>query len=1585
MPRRAADSLVFDSLHLEGALFLPAILEKAARGELPDQATPATYQLPAGLSLLDEQGRSFRIASALWRTFQPARVRGDVNPARATAGFALDLLRDALGYADLGACTEPVPVGDRGFPISALAAHGRLAVVVAPHALELDTPDERFAIAGSGARRRSAYQLAQQFLNAHPGCTWALVTNGRSLRLVRDSDSLTRPAFLEADLELILGSARYADFAAVWRIFHASRLGAADASAPWENWRTLGQDQGERVRDLRTGVTQALIALGTGFLAAPGNEALRARLQSGELPASAYLQQLFRLIYRCLFVFTVEERKDDNGIPLLHLNGTSPEVRAAREAYAQGYSFRRLRDLALRRSGFDRHTDLWAACRIVFRGLALGESRLALPALGGLFAPGQCPDLDGAALENRALLAAMRHLRWSGQGGALAPIDYRNMGPEELGSIYESLLELVPTLDLAARRFGFVGLTDTGSTTGNARKTTGSYYTPDCLVQELLDSALEPVIAQKLAANPADPVAGLLTISVVDISCGSGHFLLAAARRLAEKLAELCAPDGAVTPADYRHALRQVIARCIYGVDRNPLALELARTALWLEGYEPGQPLSFLDHHLVCGDALLGLVNFQSLAAGIPGDAFNALTGDNKEACKALAATNRTALKAFERRRTERDFFRETETRDLLKELQALEALPETNPLEVEVKAASYTTFLQHARDSRLAQAADLVVGAFLAPKLDAAATALCPTTQTLADLLYPRDSAPVPATVVEKARRLCREARVLHWPLAFAGVFARGGFDCVLGNPPWEMLQLDPQEFFASRAPHVSNAQNMAARDKAIAALKESAPRLFHEYHTELRITEATQNFVHASDRFEHSGTGRINLASLFTETCLRIVAPHGKAGIVSPSGVATDSFTQGLWNYITDGRLSSFFDFENKEGLFPGVHRSYKFCLLTMGSSTEAAFSFFLSQTDQLKDERRRFRLTSEDFKLINPNTRTCPVFRSQADAELTKKIYRRWPVLWQETRDDAPEQNPWGLEFQLMFMMNTDSVHFLNAPTGTSLPLYEAKMIHQFDHRWSTYHLPAGANEAETRDVSAAEKARADFSVQPRYWVEERHVLGRLARVPRCITRAWDAQDADALRVAFATWLLAVEEDDGLAELRGTGNARSAREQVLRRAGPLFAPLAPTKDEWFKEKDAEEAKDWPPLTADELQIFCAADSLLSAAHAILERRSPRWLLGWRDICRSNDERTVISSLVPRVGIGNNLPLMLFNESSRPKTTAALLGNLNALTLDFVARHKVGGIHLNFFIYKQLPILPPSAYAEADLDYIVPRVLELTYTAHDLKPWAEDLGYDGRPFAYEPERRAQLRAELDAYYARLYGLTRDELRYILDPADTHGPDYPSVTFPGLKRNEEAAFGEYRTRRLVLEAWDALAARDSRPVEIKTPAPVAVSAPAWMDRPLVLPVLPRGRIAPATYRAAVVPHLLYQAGGQVSFDRFRRAYWLLTEPRTLLRYAKGEIGREATKWARDYHDHLKKDQFIPHLRGAVRYDLQFITVQEERCLRLRRTDHLSQDEHAIFDARLALLVAELWPSDEPLPPLTQSEEAAVHEFELVA
>lgn len=1450
MPRhRSTDTLPFDTLTLEGGLFVPELLEKAARGAATLQ-TEDDYGVPRGLKLQEEYGRAYRIAAALWQGFAARLVREDVTAQEATDSFVTALLRDALGYPDLQLLDEPLQpttVSERHFPVSALALGGRVPIVIAPHDLGLDDPDPHFAVRGGGTRRKSPFQLTQEFLNAAPNSLWGLCTNGRTLRLLRDADTLTRPAYLEFDLATILreGEDRYADFAALWRLLHGSRAGGAKAlpaDCAWEKWKTEGHSLGLRVRDgLRDGVTEALLILGNGFLGHRDNAALRERLADGSLSKDAYFQQLLRLVYRCLFLFCAEERG------LLH----APDSDAvARDHYARGYSLRRLRTRCLRRAARDSHGDLWLSVALVFRGLAAGEPRLALPALGGLFAPDQCPDLDRASLANADLLAAMRQLRWSSQSGRITSIDYRNMGPEELGSVYESLLELIPSIEIATRRFGFAGITDTDSTAGNARKLTGSYYTPDSLVQELIKSALDPVIAQKIADHPDNPTAALLSLSVIDPACGSGHFLISAARRLAEKLAELRSPDGAVRPGDYRHALREVISHCIYGVDRNPMALELARTALWLEGYEPGQPLGFLDHHLQCGDALLGLTSFDQLRKGIAKDAFTVLSGDHKDVCKTLAATNREALKALEKRLKDKsaDLFDTGELDDALRRLEAIEAMADDSTAEVEQKKAAYARFLAQAQESSLAHACDLLVAAYLTPKTKEN-EAICPTTATLIDVLFPQPERAAPQAVIDHATERCREARVFHWPLRFAHIFGHGGFDCVLGNPPWERIKLQEQEFFATREPLIAAAKNKAERAKRIQWLSEgslhyhlsqfqSAPppdrgeiALYREFENEKRLAEATSAFAHVNGedggRFPLTGVGDVNTYALFAETIEQIRSDSGRAGFIVPTGIATDDSTKAYFSHIAEGgRLARLIDFENREGIFPGVHKSYKFSLLTLGQADAAVFSFFLTQTDQLTDGRRSFALSPDDFRLINPNTRTCPVFRTEADAELTKNIYRRVPVLIEEARGDEPEKNPWGITFSTMFHMSNDSHLFLDAAEPDSLPLYEAKMMHHFDHRWATY-TRNDSGESATADVTDRQKQDPTFHVTPRYWVSEREVEARLVDrkhplYPLFLGRRDGRRDT--LAWWFRCWLwghaLAERRDEEAATLRQEMDevrvvSHSVLEAVMahepeRRWAVNVAERFPL--------DASERKDlWAQIRADEgLQIkgpreFGAKGSQdldenwLELAERILPERLPKWLMGWRDICRSNDERTVIASVTPRAAVGNNLPLMLFDRSFTTGHYAALVANLCSLILDFVARHKVGGVHLNYFIYKQLPILPPTAYTESDLAFIVPRVLELTYTADDLMGWARDLGYDGPPFRFDPDRRTILRAQLDAYYAKRYGLSREELQYVLDPAKTHGEHYPTVTFPGLKKNEIAKHREYSTERHVLAAFDHL------------------------------------------------------------------------------------------------------------------------------------------------------------------------------------
>ena len=561
MSRRTA-ALEFDAIHIEGGLLPAEWLGNIAALKAAHQS-PADYGIPKGLNLRDELGRYWRIAQAHWSEFDTARSRAD-NPHALTARFVQALLREVFGATDLQPQAAPQVISERQYPVAAIAREGRLPLVVAAAGQRLDERDRRY---GDSNRQRSAFGLLQDWLNASDTALWGIASNGLQLRLARDNASLTRPAWIEADLERIFSEERYADFSLLWLLIHASRFGnpgSLPQQCPLEAWREGSKEQGTRAREqLRQGVEEALVALGQGFLAEAANQPLRNALANGGLDRNVYFQQLLRLVYRLIFLLTIEERG------LLHPADANAD---AMKLYADGYSLRRLRERARKRRAFDRHADLWDGLKPVLTGLAHGQPLLALPALGGLFAEDQCPDLDASTLGNRALLEAVAKLGWMRSDGSLARINWRDMGPEELGSVYESLLELVPDISADGRAFRFA---NAESSKGNARKTSGSYYTPDSLVQELLDSALEPVIQQRIG-GATDPEGALLSITVCDPACGSGHFLLGAARRLATRLAQLRA-QGTPSGEDFRHALRDVITHCIFGVDRNPMAIELAR------------------------------------------------------------------------------------------------------------------------------------------------------------------------------------------------------------------------------------------------------------------------------------------------------------------------------------------------------------------------------------------------------------------------------------------------------------------------------------------------------------------------------------------------------------------------------------------------------------------------------------------------------------------------------------------------------------------------------------------------------------------------------------------------------------------------------------------------------------------------------------------------------------------------------------------------------------------------------------------------------------------------------------------------
>ncbi|HHJ12037.1 MAG TPA: SAM-dependent DNA methyltransferase, partial [Chromatiales bacterium] len=589
---KRAPGLDYESLRLEGGLLSPTLLDKVRHMTLPHQQ-PGDYGIEKGLTIRDELARYWRIARARWEAFEQGRHRQDIDLRRFTLDeWMLPLLETVLGY-QVQANTQPLVKGERRFPITHRACDGAVPLVLTAPDQELDKGDVRF---GEEGRRRSPQGLAQEYLNAEQDALWALVSNGRVLRLLRDNPAMTRPAYLEIDFQRLFDEDNFVDFSLVWLLLHHSRLMPRDGrpeGAILEQWREQGQQEGERaLGELRVGVTQALRELGSGFLAHPDNAELRQALEQGELSPEGYFQELLRLVYRFLFLLTAEDRD-------LVLSPEADE--ATRELYRQGYSLGHLRERARYRRYHDRHDDAWEQLRITFEGFRKGQPLLGQPVLGGLFAADQCPHLDNAHLGNRYLYKALFHLGWFQSGDSLVRINYRDMDTEELGSVYESLLELVPVVQVEYRpwRFAFLGDPEPGAEPaqdkqrGSARKTTGSYYTPDSLVQELIRTALEPLIERTLKENREQPVEALLNLKVVDPAAGSGHFLLAAARRLAAEVARLRAGADQPTESDYRHALREVVAHCIYGVDLNPLAVELCKTALWLETVEPGKPLGF--------------------------------------------------------------------------------------------------------------------------------------------------------------------------------------------------------------------------------------------------------------------------------------------------------------------------------------------------------------------------------------------------------------------------------------------------------------------------------------------------------------------------------------------------------------------------------------------------------------------------------------------------------------------------------------------------------------------------------------------------------------------------------------------------------------------------------------------------------------------------------------------------------------------------------------------------------------------------------------------------------------------------------
>ncbi len=1438
---RILDTILPESVHNEGLLFVPQILEDLMRGKLDAEFPP---KLDEGDDPASVRAFVFDRAKRLYASFIESSAQTNVDAV--TRKFVVNLLDNALGWdfdktaavaEKTGAFLVSPVLGDAEGALTPIA----FPVILAPHNIGLDESNPRFHGWGLSDASRSATRFAQEFLNERDDFLWAIVTNGRELRLVRDNPSLTRPSFLSFDLTAILsGPGDFPAFAFLWRMLHSSRIEAGGSqysatalsaeNSVWEKLHTRSAETGVRALDgLRPGVAAAIEILGTGFIRQ--NPSIREALQNGSLTVAGYEQELLRLAYRFLFLFVAEERD------LLHTPDTSSAVR---KVYRQGYSMFRLKRLAARYAAgsSDRHRDLYIGLRYVFKALAHGEPRLGLTALGGIFGEAECPHLNGAALTNADLLAAIRKLRFIDAGRHLYPVNYRDIGSEEIGSLYEGILELVPNYNEGSRQLTLVGAA------GNNRKTTGSYYTPSSLVDKQVESALDPLLDRAMKAP--DPIQAILDLNVIDTSCGSGHFVVAAARRMASRLVAVRGVD--TSPAEYQRALRDVVRNCIYGVDINPLAVELAKITLWIESVVPGEPLTFLDSHFICGDATLGIDNLKNLEHGIPNAAYKALTGDDPAAAKELAKRNRAALKSMaDDASYGGDLFYDPK-HTLANQMRGIDEMPEDTLEEIEAKKAAYAKFRKEGSLNHFSLAADVFTAAFLLPKtsVDVQVGNLgngapltekkpdptIPTTAELYGILTAGAAGSYPSSEsLARCAAVCRKSRVLHWPLAFPTVFEKGGFDCILTNPPWDMLQVSEEEFFAPRDPSIA-ALTGAKRKSAIAKLEKDNPPLFNAFCNAVQWQNRINTYIGESGRFCLSAVGKLNLYSIITEVVFHVKRNTGSAGMVVPSGICTDSSNKALFAELVGTKsFVSLYDFENAASgkkLFEAVDSRFKFSLLTLGPAESADFAFFLGHPTDLAQTQRHFSLTSEDFALINPNTRTAPIFRSKADADLAKKIYARVGVLVDETRTNG---NPWGVSFkQGLFNMTSASDCFEEVPREGVLPLYEAKLIHQFDCRWATYE-----SDGRVRDALCTEKRNPNFDVVPQYWI-----------------------DADLVKTKL---------------------------------GGSF---------------------------------------------------PDYLIGWRDVTNATNQRTVISSVIPAWGVGNNFDLISTSQSAL--LNACLIADFNSFAHDWCARQKIGGMHLNFFVVAQIATLAPSAYSQDDIDFIVPRVLELTYTSHSLKGWAEALGYEGEPFVFDPERRAILRAELDARYAKLYGLNEQELRYILDPADVYGEDCPSESFRVLKEKEIAEFGEYRTQRMVLDAWH---------IQEEQSVGSYVRKEKFNDRWLYLRTLVGQLITQSSLHRIPVADLI-------------GAYSSLRNP---LAFAIDDMPPVVNEWVRQYNDTIRDGEHLESILDEM-FEAGEISISKDGIISLCDDAHLlaaTDLPDIAMDARMALAFSRIVRREEKI------------------
>ena len=781
----------FPSVNIQGNIISGDILEKV-RGEEHKYQSSADFGFDRNTKVRDEVGLAWSSVRGLWQTFKIRKERIGENESGTseTRNFWMLPFFTTLGYdveksnaVNLDGKTYAIShrsANLQSFPIHIMGIH--------------DSLDRRRE---TGGPRLSPHALVQEYLNKTDEHLYAIVTNGQHLRLLRDATRLVRLTYLEFDLEKMMEEELFSDFAILYRILHVSRMpknkGEGEASVI-EYYHQESMAAGTRIREkLSLAVEASIRRLTNGFISHPENKELRDAINSGKLDAQQYYLQSLRLVYRILFLLVVEDRG------LVYPDKRDEDLQKRRKAYYDYYSIDRIRKLAIRKLFIEgKKHDLWEAVKVTFRLFESAKfgARLGIQPLGsGIFHPDALGMLSNLCLRNADLLEVVQRLCYfqDEERRQLVKVNYGDLDVEEFGSIYEGLLEYEPTFtDINGQpHFAFVE--------GTERSSSGSHYTPEELVRPLIQHSLDYIIQDCLEkpeerlklTNSTVPKRNLqekalLNIKVCDVACGSGHILLSAARKIATELAKVRTGEDQPTPVAIRQATRDVIRECIYGVDKNPLAIELCKVALWLEAHNPGEPLNFLDHHIKCGDAIVGLAHKEELQNGIADEAFKALSGDDKEVARAYAKRNKTERTM--RGQTTFDFNGSLGNGldNVLEAFQKFSQLPENTPEQIEAKSAAYNKLIHSGGLQRLKTLADIQVAQFFIPKTLANKDYLVTDSSYFQ---YLKGLKSVPEDIVREKSlfaTIVGDKRFFHWFLEFPEVFQYGGFDCILGNPPF-------------------------------------------------------------------------------------------------------------------------------------------------------------------------------------------------------------------------------------------------------------------------------------------------------------------------------------------------------------------------------------------------------------------------------------------------------------------------------------------------------------------------------------------------------------------------------------------------------------------------------------------------------------------------------------------------------------------------------------------------------------------------------------------------------------------------------